>query len=471
MINTPRVTLAAVKGGAGKTFISIGLISALNMLGHKIAAFKKGPDYIDAGWLGLASGSACRNLDSYLFEPDVLLNSFYNGSKHKDLAIIEGNRGIYDGVDSNGSYSTAELAKFLKSPLVLILDVTKTTRTAAAVALGCKALDPDLDLRGIILNRVAGARHERVVREAVADATGLPVIGAVGKLPSGNLPQRHLGLLPLHEHPAAAEFVAGAGKIIADAVDLDAILRIASRASELKVPPSNFSRSDRISNFAVKIGVLKDSAFQFYYPENLEALESRGATIIPISALSSASLPDLDALYIGGGFPETHVIQLAENSRFRDAVFKAAQSHLPIYAECGGLMFLSRNLVIDGTAYPMSGVFPVDTILDRKPRGLGYIEVETIAENPFYPIGSLIKGHEFHYSFVPMEDTSALKYAFRVTKGQGLDGLREGLTRWNVLATYLHIHALGEPLWAQALLRRADEFKKFKAGSGPPKSK
>jgi cobyrinic acid a,c-diamide synthase len=460
----PRVVIAALKGGAGKTFLTVGLIAALRRRGFRVSAFKKGPDYIDAGWLGMAAGNDCHNLDPFLFSREMILHSFQKHSRSAQIAVIEGNRGLYDGMDSMGSYSAAELAKTLNSPIILIMDVTKVTRTAAAMALGCKVLDPDLDIRGVILNRVGGARHERILRESIERSAGIPVIGSVGKLPMKTFPQRHLGLLPLHEHPNAVNFVHEAAAVVEKGIDLDQVVLLSRRARPLPLAPMEPLPQARKypDEGPVRIGFLKDSAFQFYYPENLEALEAQGASLIRINSLDSNELPELDALYIGGGFPETHADKLAQNTRFNESLRDAVSNGLPVYAECGGLMFLSRNLQVDENRYPMVGVLPIDTVLNRKPQGHGYVRVEVDGENPFYPKGTILTGHEFHYSYVRDTEKSSVISVFKVHRGHGIDGERDGLYVGNVLATYLHVHAYGQPIWAKALMDRARSYRNEK---------
>ncbi len=459
--------LAALKGGAGKTLLSIGLVAALRKLGLKLGVFKKGPDYIDAGWLGLAAEDSCYNLDPYLFERETVLNSFAKRSFGKDAAIIEGNRGLFDGVDSTGSYSTAELAKTLKAPVVLILDATKMTRTAAALVLGCKALDPQLDLSAVILNRVGGTRHERVLTQAIEDATAVPVIGCVRKLSLENFPQRHLGLVPLQEHPGAMDFISEAATVVEQSVDLDRLMEVARSAGEFEAQSllEPVKHQAGKSFHGIRVGVIRDSAFQFYYPENLEALRNRGAELVFLSALAPTELPDVHALYIGGGFPETHADRLAENTVFKRSLQHAVENGLPVYAECGGLMYLCRSLCIDEKVYPMVGIFPVDTVLERKPQGLGYIKVQVDGPNPFYPRDVTLTGHEFHYSCVKGLDMPGVSCAFRVLRGNGMDGRRDGICNFNALGTYLHLHALGEPRWAEAVLSKAAEFKSAREAS------
>ncbi len=458
--NIPRLTVAALKGGAGKTLLTVGLAAEIVNRGMVPAVFKKGPDYIDAGWLGLAARTSCYNLDAFLFETSIVADSFVRRSSGKDLAIIEGNRGLFDGVDSSGSYSTAEMAKALNTPVVLIVDATKMTRTAAALVLGCRLLDPDLRLGGVILNRVAGSRHEHVLRNSIEQAAGVPVIGAVPKLSVENFPQRHLGLLPLYEHPGASQFVKDAAALAHEYVDLDLVLQIARSAGDVSLEIQDVLQEEISKQYlGVRVGVLRDSAFQFYYPENLEALKNSGADLIELSALDNKPLPDLDALYIGGGFPETHAERLAYNTVFKDSIRSHIIQGLPVYAECGGLMYLSRNLRVDDRVYPMVGIFQVDSILERRPQGHGYIRVRVTDRNPFYPVGAELTGHEFHYSYVTVNSEANLTYAFRVLRGHGMDGLRDGLCRFNVLGTYLHVHALGAPLWADGLLSKAGAYR------------
>jgi cobyrinic acid a,c-diamide synthase len=432
--------------------------------------FKKGPDYIDAGWLGLAAAGACYNLDSYLFDAETVTRSFVTRAGNKDIAIVEGNRGLFDGVDAAGSFSTAEMAKLLHAPVVLILDVTKVTRTAAALVVGCKGLDPHLDLRAVILNRVGGSRHEQVVRESVEAATGIPVVGSIRKLQLRDFPQRHLGLLPLQEHPGAMDFIAHAARLAEESIDLERIRELAASAPPLPVDADS-SLSEAVQDYpapSVRIGVIRDSAFQFYYPENLEALQQKGAELVFVSALEESDFPEVDALYIGGGFPETHAARLAGNRSFRESLLGAVRNGLPVYAECGGLMYLSRHLCMDAETYPMVGVFPIDTVLQRKPQGLGYIRVEVRAENPFYPRGTILTGHEFHYSAVSGLDEAGTATAFRVLRGHGVDGVRDGICVLNALGTYVHVHALGEPLWAEGLVRKAREYRNLRPSGERP---
>ncbi len=456
----PRIMIGALKGGAGKTLVTLGLVAALRRRGFKVSVFKKGPDYIDANWLGLAAGSPCYNLDSYMMEGAVIVDSFARRSAGFDIAVIEGARGLFDGVDSTGAYSTAELAKKLKSPIALIVEGSKMSGTAAALTKGCQIMDPELMLEAVILNRVAGPRHENILKSAIFSACAIPTVGNIAKQTLKNFPQRHLGLLPIEEHPAAFDLISQVETVISESVDIDAILKVAAKALPLTVEalPHHGQQSSSCET-GVRIGVLRDSAFQFYYNDNLDALRAAGADLIELSALHDHALPDLDGLYIGGGFPETNAEALSANIIFRESLFTMSKKGLPIYAECGGLMYLSRRLIIDGREFPMVGIFPLTTILKRKPQGLGYTEVLVNAENPFYPVGTTIRGHEFHYSTVELEVQNQPLYAFRVIRGHGMDGTHDGICVNNAMGSYLHVHALGTPIWATALVKKAADFK------------
>jgi cobyrinic acid a,c-diamide synthase len=504
-----RLIIAALRGGSGKTILSIGVIAALNLRGTSVAAFKKGPDYIDAGWLALAAGRPCYNLDSFLLSRSDNLHSFLSHSADRDISIIEGNRGLYDGIDLEGSTSTAELAKLLKCPVVLCVDCTKITRTMAAVVAGCCQFDPAVMIRGVILNRVANARHEKKLRDSIEHYCGVPVIGALPKLGEQYFPERHLGLVPTPEHDWATASIEAISGIAEQHIDLDALIAIAQKAPGLGSEVGRLKTDDRKKNAAVgtrqseigwrktggsgqtpkieiqgpetgdpqpatrnpqpaasiehpapRIGVVRDSAFQFYYPENIDALAAQGAEIVYVSPLKDAQLPDVDALYIGGGFPETHAEQLSANTRFSCQLKALAEDGLPIYAECGGLMYLGEQLVLENKSYPMVGILPVAFDFFKRPQGHGYAIIKVEGQNPYYEVGSEIRGHEFHYSRVSRRDRQKSDLVFRMQRGAGIEKDRDGILYKNVLATYTHVHALGTPGWAPALVRNAIKFKK-----------
>ena len=467
--------IAALRGGSGKTILSTGLIAAWKKCNKSIAPFKKGPDYIDTGWLALAAGRPCYNLDTFLLEPPQILQSFIAHTHQDDIAVIEGNRGLYDGIDLAGSTSTAELAKLLKTPVLLCVDCTKITRTMAAVISGLIQFDPDVMIKGVVLNRVAGLRHERILRDNIEHYCGIPVLGAIPKLRTQIFPERHMGLVPTPEHDWAGESIDTAAQVAAEHIDLEAIYELIQdlpqldaegRGQKSEVSLQQTTDSGQITSAEVdrpKIGIIKDSAFQFYYPENINALKEAGAETVFISPLTSQTLPELHALYIGGGFPETHAKELAQNESFRKELKAMAEDGLPIYAECGGLMYLGEELVLEKKAYPMVGVLPLTFDFYTRPQGHGYTVVTVENENPFYEVGAEIRGHEFHYSRVLQWSGDKKDLVFRMQRGVGITRDKDGICYKNVLATYTHIHALGTPHWARALIRNAITYQKKKA--------
>jgi cobyrinic acid a,c-diamide synthase len=465
----PRLLIAGTGGDSGKTLVSLGLCLAWRDEGFPVRAFKKGPDYIDAAWLSWASGVPARNLDSYLMGFDGVRRAFAALADPNGPNVIEGNRGLFDGAGPMGTHSTAELAKALDVPVLLVLGVTKMTRTAAAIARGLTLFDPDLRFAGIVVNRVAGRRHEAVVRRAIEDHCDLPVLGAIPALRGDDpLPGRHLGLVTVQERggldPVRDRLLA----VIRASVDLDRLRVLAAAAA----PPAPVTPEGPLPPVSgpVRIGVLHDTAFHFYYPENLEALEARGAELVPLSALEARELPALDALYIGGGFPETHAAALSANRSLRVAVRDAAAAGLPIYAECGGLMYLARSIRWQGQDFPMAGVLPLRLAVEERPQGHGYAEFEVDTDNPIFPRGTVLRGHEFHYSRV-IEGADDVRTVFAMRRGTGSVPGRDGIVSRNVLASYIHLHARGTPEWAPGFVARARAYahaRDGKTGDGKP---
>lgn len=446
---------AALRGGAGKTTLSLGMIAAWKRLGRNVAAFKKGPDFIDSAWLSLAAQRSCRNLDTFLLGPKKVQQSFGRNAESRGISLIEGNRGLYDGMDSRGTQSTAELAKLLQAPVVLILDSTKVTRTLAAMVLGCQRMDPDVDLRGVVLNQVSRSRHEKILRASIEETCGLPILGAVPRMDDFPFPERHLGLTPPQEHQWVSRALERAAEVAEKYLDLEQLWKIGESASPFRWEPEEEEHRLQATAGRPVVGILRDSAFQFYYPENLQALADRGAHLLEVSAVREKGLPALDALYIGGGFPETHAEQLANNLSFRNALREAVEKGLPVYAECGGLMYLGKSLTVDTRTFPLAGALPVTFSMEKRPQGHGYTLLEVERENPFYAVGRVLKGHEFHYSRVLSLEEGRVHFAFRVKRGTGIKEKQDGLCYRNVLATYSHIHVLGCEEWADGLIRKA----------------
>jgi len=451
--------VAGLSGGSGKSVVAVGLCAAYAKQGLVVAPFKKGPDYIDAGWLALAAGRSCYNLDPFLMTWQALQDSFAEHCQKTELAIVEGNRGLYDGVDVAGSACSAELAVVLNLPVLLVVDCTKTTRTVAALVLGCREMDHRVKFAGVVLNRVAGSRHEQIVRQSVEHYTGIPVLGAIPKAAEDVFPQRHLGLTPCPEHASAAEAVACLAERASACLDLSGIMAMMSELPGSYEKPAEIRGEE--SRLPVRIGIIRDAAFQFYYSENIEALTRLGAELVTINAMTDTRLPDgLAGLYIGGGFPETNAPALAGNTPFKEALRNAVEDGLPVYAECGGLIYLGESMVLNGEIFPLVGVFPVVFGLDRKPQAHGYSVLETRAPNPFYEVGTEIKGHEFRYSRVLKYDGDPDGLIFAVKRGVGFIERRDGLVYKSVLALYTHVHALGTPEWAKGLVAGARNFRK-----------
>ncbi|MGQ9745746.1 MAG: cobyrinate a,c-diamide synthase [Dissulfurimicrobium sp.] len=462
-----RLIVSAIRGGAGKTVLTLGLLRLWRNQGLKTAAFKKGPDYIDAGWMTLASHSSCYNLDPFLMQSDVIERSFLSRAKDADISLIEGNRGIFDGSDSKGSGSTAGLAKILRAPVILTLDCTKMTRTAAAVCLGCKAFDPDLNLAGVVLNQVAQGRHESVLRRAIEDEAGIKVFGALPRLKKDPLPMRHLGVTPWEEYPEAEQALDGLGQLIKDHVDTQGLLDVARNTKDMAKcnTEANNPLFKKAPSYGLRIGVFRDAAFQFYYPENLEAIECAGANLVFLNAINDKVIPELDAIYIGGGFPETQAKALSANKEMLSEIKMRIEQGIPVYAECGGLMYLGAALVWNGKRYPMAGVFGWDFVVHERPVGHGYSTIEVVHANPFYSHGEVIKGHEFHYSKpIPADTGASGELTCKVIRGYGFDGTSDGICYKNCFGTYTHVHTLWQKDWGRRIVHAALKFKKASAG-------
>jgi cobyrinic acid a,c-diamide synthase len=439
--------------------MTLGLLAVWRQWGRNVVPFKKGPDYIDPAWHALAAGRPCYNLDPFLMQREQILYTLAQHTATAGGALIEGNRGLYDGLDAAGTFSTAELAKLIQAPVVLVVDCTMTTRTAAAIVLGCQKFDPDVDIQGVILNQIARPRHEGVLRASIEQYCGIPVLGAVPRLQCAVFPERHMGLVPPQEHVAACQAVATAKNLVEKYLDHDRLWEIAQAAPPLPVTSYQPDYVLQSSHEPVTIGVIRDEAFQFYYPENLEALSGLGACLVEINALNDAALPPLDALYVGGGFPETNAEALARNNSFRQSLKNAIEAGLPVYAECGGLMYLGENIIVREQSYPMVGALPFTVLLEKKPQGHGYTVLEVDRTNPYFPAGTKLLGHEFHYSRIIEDDLEKLNLVFRLERGHGITGHRDGICYKNVLATYTHTHALATPAWAKALVNQARKYR------------
>lgn len=452
-----RLVIAGISGGSGKTLLSLGLSRALTRRGCRVKPFKKGPDYIDAAWLALAAGGPATNLDPFFLDGERLAALCLDSAGEAELALIEGNRGLYDGRDVAGSCSTAALARMLDAPVILTLNCTKMTRTAAALVAGLAAFEP-LRLGGVVLNQIGTQRHAALVRAAIETHTDIPVLGALPRLKVNPLPERHMGLAGGQAtSPAVESALNQLADLVESETDVEAMHALANSAPPLTANLP-FWGETLAPDFAPCIGVVRDEAIWFYYEENLEALRRAGAILRPLSLFDEQpwSNQPLHGIYLGGGFPESHAERLSASPRLGE-LKQLSESGLPIYAECGGFMLLCASLHIDGTAYPMSGVFPVETGVTPKPQGLGYIEAEVVAENPFHPLGARLRGHEFHYSRC-LHLAPDLPCALRLSPGVGMGKGRDGLLLRRTFAAYTHLFAPAVPHWAPAFVAACGTF-------------
>ncbi len=461
----PRFVISGDHGSAGKTTLSIGLGRYYTNKGLKVQPFKKGPDFIDPIWSTAATGVSCRNLDFFMME-DRIMETFIRYAMNADLSFLEGNKGLFDGVDTQGSNATSAMARLLKAPVVLVVDSGKMTRGIAPLLIGYKSFEPDIDIAGVIMNRVSGARHEGKLRAAVEYYTDIPVLGALPRDQGMEITERHLGLIPASEDGKAEGLIEALERYVADGVDTERILKIAEKAANLPAEGAEYSRPviELTGKKTIRIGIARDEAFCFYYPENLEALEERGCELVFFSPLHDEGLPEVDGLYIGGGFPEQFAAELAKNTAIKDAIHNAIINGIPAYAECGGLMYLSERLrLLDGSSHDMVGAVPAGIRMDRKPSGRGYMIIKTSADKERHegwriPPGLEVKAHEFHYSRLEDETVSAaMDFSYDVVRGYGVNGSFDGIRVKNLLASYMHLHHYGAPWWADSfveLIRR-----------------
>jgi cobyrinic acid a,c-diamide synthase len=450
-----RLLISAAHKSSGKTTISLGLCAALAERGMVVQPFKKGPDYIDPMWLGQAAGRPCHNLDFYCMSHEEILAAVGQYSTGADITLIEGNKGLYDGLDLDGSNSNAALATLTHTPVILVLDARGMTRGIAPLILGYQDFDPAVKIAGIILNQLGGSRHEAKLRAVIEHYTEVPVIGGVHRNQALTIDERHLGLIPSNEALTADRKIIEIRDRVSAQVDLDRLLAVAGN-DLLDYPPP--PAAPEAATPAVRIGIAHDAAFGFYYPDDLAALQQAGAELVYFDTLTDTALPAIDGLFIGGGFPESHMEQLENNAALRKDIRMAIASGLPAYAECGGLMYLTRRLTWNGRHTDMVGVIPADTVMHERPQGRGYVRLRETAHAPWpsaNPAGEFA-AHEFHYSSLE-NITATLTFAYEVQRGTGVDGKHDGIVVNNLLACYSHMRDTQQHHWAQrfvAFVRR-----------------
>jgi len=453
-IRIPRLVIAGTQSGVGKTTIVSGLLAAFRNKGIKAQSYKVGPDYIDPGYHTAASGRPCHNLDSWLMPEDRLLSMFAATAQGMDVAIVEGVMGLFDG-GSDGVASTASIARLLKAPVVLVVNARSAGESVAAVVLGFKQYDPEVCLAGVILNQIGSDSHQQMVTEAV-ERIGVKVLGAIRRDEKLKVPERHLGLLPVIENETET-VLAEIHAAIAGQLGLSAIMELAATAGDLSIPSAPTVPVRR----RARIGVAQDEAFSFYYPESLRVLEEMGAELVLFSPLRDRELPAVDGVLFGGGFPEMFLAQLSENHLMLNSIRSAAKKGTPMVAECGGYMYLCRNVEsFEGQLYPMVGLIPDLCRMEKRLQAVGYVEATACADNVLCFEGELLRGHEFHFSrMISTEDGQPMQPAFQVRKKRTGISTPGGFANKNLLASYLHIHFAGNPKAARRFVDCCQEFR------------
>ncbi|MDH4619006.1 cobyrinate a,c-diamide synthase [Brevibacillus sp. AY1] len=440
-----RLVIAGTGSGAGKTTVTIGLMAALKQKGYAVQGFKCGPDYIDPTYHTAVTGRPSRNLDSYMLTHDVVKEIFVRGSKDADISIIEGVMGMYDGKEATSDKgSTAEISILTESPVLLVVNCQSMARSAAAIVKGFQLLNPAVRIVGVIANKVGSEGHHKIVKAAIEQECGIPVVGYLKREGDVEIPERHLGLIPSVERGELDALFGRLAEMITQTVDLDLIWELA-KAGSLDATPTLFARKS--ASERVTIAVAKDPAFHFYYPENLELLEAYGARLLFFSPLAGEGVPEeAEGLYIGGGFPEEFAAELSQNKEVQESFRQAihAGAGIPTLAECGGYMYLTEAIVAtDGTSYPMVGIIPGKVTMQRKLAALGYREVRGTATNYLIGAAEQAKGHEFHYSTYATDSDVELAHAYET---KGLRGTKqEGFAQGNLVAGYTHLHFGSDP--------------------------
>ena len=454
-----QIYISAAHKSSGKTTVTIGLCAALREKGLTVQAFKKGPDYIDPLWLSQASGRNCYNLDFFTTPADEIRKSFIQQRQDAEIAIVEGNKGLFDGMDLHGADSNAAMAQLLETPVVLVINTLGITRGVAPLLLGYQAFAGAPEIAGVILNNIAGARHESKLIAVVEEYTDIPVVGAVRRNALMNIDERHLGLIPSNEQQESLSIINQISEQIKQQVDLELFQSLAVAGAQ---EPAVETVAVSENKTSCKIGIFRDAAFGFYYPDDLEVLRQAGGELVDIDAIHDTSLPEVDGLFIGGGFPETHMQELSDNQALLQAVRRFIEQDGVVYAECGGLMYLSRSLTWGDKNCKMCGIIPGDVVMHEKPQGRGYIKLLETDKMPWPKVVASegeLSAHEFHYSSLENmpEDVD---YVYEVTRGHGIDGKHDGFLYRNLLANYAHMRNVGNNHWAERFIAQVQAVKR-----------
>ena len=438
--------LSAAHKSSGKTSVSIGLAGAMVKRGLSVQTFKRGPDYIDPIWLAAASNKPCYNLDFNTQSHEEIRALFVQKSAGEDVSFVEGSKGLFDGLAADGSDSNAALASLLSLPVVLVIDCEGITRGIAPLLQGYQAFDQQVNIAGVILNKTGGTRHEGKLCQAVENYTDIPILGALGRSPEMEIPERHLGLMPANEMKSAAQVIDKLIASVEDGTNLDVLMALQGDAIAASSTPQQSQTAD------ITIAIARDAAFGFYYPDDLEAFERAGAKLVFFDALKDATLPPCDGLFLGGGFPEMQLKELHNNGSMRTSIKKALEAGLPCYAECGGLMYLSNSISWQGQSAEMVGVISGDIVMSERPQGRGFVKLEETTATLWSGQASrdkVLPAHEFHYAQLKdLPDDS--KYAYAIKRGFGIDGVRDGLIVGNCMASFSHLRNTAQTPWVPA---------------------
>ncbi len=440
--------LSAANKSSGKTVISLGICAALRAQGHTVQIFKKGPDYIDPMWLAKATQRSCYNLDFWTQSENEITSTLSANNQDADISIIEGNKGLHDGLAADGSNSNAALAKLLGAPVILVLDTRGTIRGVAPLLLGYQQFDPAVNIAGVILNFVGGERHAAKLRAVIERYTDIPILGIVQRSKELELVERYLGLMPCNEDNAADKKITRIAEIIARQVDLETIIAIANTASNIQ----SDDKQKTFKRYDLKIAYANDEAFGFYYSDDLDTFRQHGVQLIPFDTLHDQELPDADAFFIGGGFPEKRMHKLAENTNMKQSIRNAVENGMPSYAECGGLMYLSNSIQYENQQSEMVGIIQADCEMHAKPIGRGYTLLQNNQHHPWsLAKDSEIPGHEFHYSKLNNVSTETT-FAYQVNRGFGVNSENDGIVYKNLLACYAHQRNTHKNQWISSFL-------------------
>ena len=452
------LVVGGTTSGVGKTTLASTIVAAIKARGHSVRAFKVGPDYIDPSYLSVAAGSPCRNLDSWLLTKEAVAELFLRAASRVDFAVIEGVMGLFDGHSpDNDIGSAAEIAKLLGAPVLLAVDASKVARSVVATVAGYKSFDTELDFAGVVFNGVSGEGHLRFVKSPVEHATGLKVFGYMPRRDELKLPERHLGLVPALENSVSATFFQDAARILEETIDFDGII-----GSAKDVQPSIRSEASLFSNqlraTKISIGLARDEAFNFYYEDSLDLLRHAGAEIVPFSPLKGSALPKgVSGIYIGGGFPEVFAADLAANRSMKKSLRDAAKSEMPIYGECGGLMYLGQSLTdLEGVEHDMVGIVTAHSVMSKERLSIGYRTVRSISDGPILRCGEAVRGHEFHWSTLRNEPEADIAVYSVEEQGGRLEGFRAG----SVTASYVHVHLGSRPGLAERFVRTCETWQR-----------